>query len=97
MKARYLDNSVEFKPGNRRISDFQKIVVIEKFTEYIRVDKQCGVGNIRIGYHQGVQFTFKFSEQVLGRRSQAHRVTNLAFHVHGFGERAEVQPDHSTF
>src|SRR5690606_27799560 len=91
MEAGDLDHALQSAALQQDIGFVEEEVKVEEVGEHLRHDQQGGVDLRRICVLQKTQLGGQFGEQVVRRLRRADDIADLPFHMHGLGERAEIE------
>ena len=82
MKAGDLHDTQKTQRPDGRLGDVEKVVVLEKVVEHLRVDEQRRINDALVRLYQHAQFALELRAQRRRVRRIAHDIAHLFVHVH---------------
>ena len=97
VEARDLKFRRESQFGHGSLGRSQKMVVLDKLRQHIRMDQQRGLAFVRARRVQNAQFAREVFQQRRRGTRATHAIADAIVHMHGLGEGAQVETDDRSF
>ena len=97
VKARDLKFRRESQFGHGSLGRAQKLAVLDKFRQHIRMNQQRGLAFVRARRVQNAQFAREVFQQRRPGVRATHAIADTIVHMHGLGEGAQVETDDRCF